>query len=392
MRWLYADPTSPTEAAYVQETIAAIDRWWQAFQGHAGDIAKACQRRTSFDLPRFMEDHLQAIHPELMWDFGPALKQPGERLVITPESQRHLRPMLRTLFERAPKVGGWEFYPYRPAETAEVVIESVKARVGVQIEGALVEPSLGPGNKVNLHYAFPKSKKLTDELAQQAAFVATEALMGEQVLDTWIGEIGLVEENGREAGHALDLTRTQATVAALIRGRLDQLPGLPRKDLSLNDDWTSVELEPPEAADDYQGRSDLVVATIREVALFEAIHCGLPFTSACFSRVGETFCYLKLDGADLGGMNLVDYRTPVEEALQAALAAAGGGCVMGGGSGLRYAYIDMALTEMKRATPLIRHVLAEHKAPTRSWLLFNDDDLAAEWIGAFRETEAPPGT
>lgn len=390
MRWLYADPNHPEEAANVQEKIAAIDRWWQAFQANLGDIAKVFKRRSDFDLPRFMEENLQAIDPDLMWEFGPALRQPGDRLVITPESQRHLRPLLRTLLERGPKIADWEFYPYRPAESAEMVLETVKARVGVKIEGALVEPSFGHGNKINLHYSFPKTKKLTEEMARQAAFVATEALMGEQVLDTWIGEIGLAESAEGNTSRALDLTRTQATVAALIRGRLDQLPATPRKDITQEDQWSSVELEPPEAAEDYEGRADLVVATIQDVALFEAIHCGLPFSSACFSKVGETFCYLKLDGAELGDANIVDFRTPIEEALNPALMAAGAGCVIGGGSGLRYAYIDLALTEVKRAAPVIRQVLAEHKAPTRSWLLFNDDDLAAEWIGIYRDTEAPP--
>jgi hypothetical protein len=34
--------------------------------------------------------------------------------------------------------------------------------------------------------------------------------------------------------------------------------------------------------------------------------------------------------------------------------------------------------------------LAEHKAPLRSWLLFHDDDYAAEWIGIYAHTPAPP--
>ena len=47
-----------------------------------------------------MEDTLQAIHPSLMWEYGNAVRGPGHRLVITPESRRFLRPMVRTIFER----------------------------------------------------------------------------------------------------------------------------------------------------------------------------------------------------------------------------------------------------------------------------------------------------
>jgi hypothetical protein len=70
-----------------------------------------------------MVDTLQAIHPSLMWEYGSAMRQPGHRLVITPESRRFLRPMVRTILERAPKIAGWEFYPYRLAETAELTPE-----------------------------------------------------------------------------------------------------------------------------------------------------------------------------------------------------------------------------------------------------------------------------
>jgi hypothetical protein len=392
MRWLYADPRNPEEAAFVKEKLAAIDRWWQAFQGQASHLEKIFkQRTTSFDLPRFMEDHLQVIDESLMWEFGQALRQPGQRLVITPESQRHLRPLVRTLLERAPKLPGWEFYAYRPAESAEMVADAVKARVGTKVEDVLVEASLGRAHKVNLHYTFPKPKKLDEETASQAAFVATETLMGEQVLDTWIGEIGLSESAASPSPRALDLPRAQATVAAVIRGVLDQLPAVPRQSIVQGQEWKSVELEPPEEADDYEGRSDVVVATIQDVELFEAIHCGLPFSSTCFSKVGETFCYLKLDGAELDSSKIVDFRAAIEEAINPALLDAKAGCVIGGGSGLRYAYIDLALTDIKRATPVLRQILAEKEVPARSWLLFNDDDLAAEWIAMHPETPPPPG-
>jgi hypothetical protein len=193
-----------------------------------------------------MEDTLQAIHPGLMWEYGNALRGPGHRLVITPESQRFLRPMVRTILERAPKLEAWEFYPYRPAETAEQTIETVKARVGVEITGAVIDAAVVPGRKVDLAFAFP-GHRFKDETAMQAAFVATETLMGEQVLDTWIGRIELL-----------------------------------------------------------------------------------------------------------------------------------------------YSYIDLALTDIKRAAPIIRKTLSHEQAPLRSWLLFHDDDYAAEWIGLYGQTPAPP--
>src|SRR5437773_4843875 len=224
MRWLFADPRNPQEAEHVRRKLAAIDGWWQAFQSKASDIDALFKRRSEWDLPRFMEDTLQAIHPALMWEFGSAMRQPGHRLIITPESQRWLRPVVRSILEKAPKITGWEFYPYRLAETAEQTIQAVEARVGVNITGALIDTSVAPGRKVVLYYSFPQLPDLDDETATHAALVATETLMGEQVLDTWIGTIDLLENKEASPNRLLPLERAQATVAALIHGALDQLP------------------------------------------------------------------------------------------------------------------------------------------------------------------------
>jgi hypothetical protein len=124
--------------------------------------------------------------------------------------------------------------------------------------------------------------------------------------------------------------------------------------------------------------------------LFQAFHSGHAFTSACHSRLHEVFCYLKLDAAEIEGGQIVEFRAKFEEALNPELVAAGlGGCI-GGGSGLRYAYIDLALTDVKRAAPILRKVLSEHGAPLRSWLLFHDDDYSGEWIGIYGQTPPPP--
>jgi len=390
MRWLFADPNQPEEAAHVREKIAAIDRWWQAFQANQSDIEKLHKRKSNFDLPRFMEDNLQAIHPHLMWEFGPAVRQEGHRLVITPENQRWLRPMVRTLLERAPKIPAWEFYPYRLAETSETSALAVKGRVGVDVGGALIDASVAPGRKVDLQFNFPRKKQLDHEAAMQAAFVTTETLMGEQVLDTWIGSIGVMEDEQAASGRPLPLDRAQATVAALIRGMLDQLPAKRIQDLPQPEKGAVLKLEPPEEADDYPARTDVIVASTPHVELFQAIHSGQPFASSCHSKWGELFCYLKLDAIDIPKEGIVGFRSTIEDALEPALRTAGVGCTIGGGSGLRYAYVDLALSDVKRATPIIRQTLAEHQAPIRSWLLFHDDDMAAEWIAIYSQTPSPP--
>src|SRR5262249_3097407 len=162
--------------------------------------------------------------------------------------------------------------------SVEQAIQTAKGRVAVDITGAQIDASVAPGRKIDLCFAFPDQDDLEQDAAMQAAFVATETLMGEQVLDTWIGAIDVLDEPPA-APRLLSLDRAQATVAALIRGSLDQLPTERTHDISADDNqWATVKLQPPEEADDYPGRSDLIFASTHDVELFQAMHSGQSFS------------------------------------------------------------------------------------------------------------------
>src|SRR5205807_8367784 len=116
MRWRFIDPQNRPEAAERNAVTAKIDSWWSEFQGKTDEIVALFSQKAKWDLPEWMAQHLQAIHASLMWEFGPPVRGIGHRLVITPESAHHLRPLVRAILERAPGLDGWEFYEYRLAE------------------------------------------------------------------------------------------------------------------------------------------------------------------------------------------------------------------------------------------------------------------------------------
>jgi hypothetical protein len=386
MRWLFADPANQDEAAAVRVKVAAIDHWWGEFQANQSKLENYLKRTTRWDFAAFMDEALLAVDSRLMYEFGTALEQSVNRLVITPQSARWLRPLVRTMLERAPKVAGWEFYAYRPAEAAATAIETVKTRAEADISGAVVSPSIAPGRKVDLTFHFP-GLELDEETGSQIAFTATEALLGEQVLDTWIGSIE-VSQSGPE--NALHVANAQIAVATLIRGLVERIPAERTPDIGAAAELPDVQLDPPEAAEDYSGRDDIVTASMSSVELLEAIYSGQSFTSACHSKVGESFCHLKLDVMELPEVERAAWTTQLASELNSALLAANAGCCFGTARGVRYAYVDLAITNLKQAVVVVRKVLAEQRAPLRSWLLFHDDDLAAEWIGIYRETPPPP--
>ncbi|HET6883237.1 MAG TPA: hypothetical protein VFI31_23910 [Pirellulales bacterium] len=363
-----------------------IANWWKAFESAAPRIV-AHFRQQDWDLPTWMQEHLGAVHPELMWEFGPAVRGQGHRLVITPETRRDLRPLVREMLRRAPAITGWEFYEYRLPEELSEASQSVQGRTSGNLNGVQVVASLGHFNLVDLKYNFPPDS-FDEQEAAGIAFVATESLLGEEVLDRWIGAIEV--EQGMAAERLIPLERLSEAVRSLIGEVCAALPDRPWHEADLDDAlWSALECE-REAADDYVGQEDLIAAiTVMPLMLQNALSNFL-FDSQRYSRFGERFCYLKIDGSS--GLEHSDFadRSEIEEAINAALRPTGLGSVVGGGTGLRYSYIELALTDIEAAWHSMSVVLSNGRLPKRTWLLFHDADLAAQWYGLYDDTPEPP--
>src|SRR5262249_11133337 len=134
---------------------------------------------------------LGAIHPKLMWEFGRAVRNGGHRLVVTPEAEHQLRPLVRIMLERAPAIPGWEFYEYRLAEDLESTQQTVECRTGVDVSEFKARVSRGDQQRIDVVFTSPTVADVEDAPANEAAFVATETLLGEHCLNNWVGTIGV---------------------------------------------------------------------------------------------------------------------------------------------------------------------------------------------------------
>jgi hypothetical protein len=388
VRWIYFND-NPQEAAEREAIVAKIDAWWRAFEGKVDDLRAHFKGKARWDLPRWMDDNLHPIHPKIMWEYGPAVRVDGHRLVLTPESAHELRPLVAKVLERAPSVPGWEFYGARLPEDLESTKATVEGRAAYDIDDFLVRVSVSDKRLIDLCYYSPRIEGAEDEAVFNAAFVATETLLGEHCLDRWVGaiEIGPMDEAPR---HAIRLDRLKETVDAAVESIRDQLPPTPHFEWAEGAKWTMWQLK-PEPADDFPGQADQFVGKSPNPAMWIAAHSGGPFYSERFTRCGETFCYLKVDGAEgLDDSEFAD-KGDIEDAVDEALMSRGLGCQIGGGMGLRYAYIDMALTDVPAAIAAVRERMQAGGLARRSWILFFDADLAGEWVGIYDDSPASPG-
>lgn len=388
-RWRFPDPSEERERA---DVLARIDAWWRAFAERSDAIDAYFKRGVDLDIPAFMSDTLQAIDDRLCWEYGPARTKDGHRLVITPESYRQLRPLVQVLLERAPRLPRWEYYAYRLSENVEDTLRTVRGRTEVDFAGTQVRVFQEGDSRINLEFHTPACRHPEDDGADGAALVAAETLVGEEVLDHWIGTITAVPFR-KGTSTLVPLDRVREAVDAAIAAALARLPSVPRylvdREGPNAPPWTSFTLNPPDL-EDYPGRSDLYVAISGHRDFWTEAHGRGIFSSRRHTRFDETFCYLKIDGAE--GLNEEKFpdRGAIEDAIDAKLRPAELGGTIGGGTGRRYSYVDLAVTEVEASLPILKQVLRAGDIPTRTWLLFFDDALTDEWVGIWDDTPPPP--
>ena len=366
-----------------------ISRWWAAFAETAPRIGRLFSHQEEWDLPEWMHEHLGAIHPDLMWEFGPAVEGDGHRLVITPEGRCELRPLVREILERAPRLDGWEFYEYRLPESLEEAALTVEGRVGGDIQGLQVHVCPGEFNCVDLiFHGFSDSDD--DDRRLALAYVAAETLLGEETLSRWVGVIDTSSQSN-EHGEPIGLERLRAEVDKAIESIKATRPNRPWHEVEIVDDtvWSLLEVK-SEEADEYPEQQDLMIAVTLFPIIVENVAARARFDSMRYSRFGETFCYLKIDHGGKQTASLVDVRKEIEDIVNTALRDRRLGALIGGGTGRRYSYVELALCEIDATWEQIRLVLQDRHLPTRTWLLFHDDDLRAEWRGLYDDTPAPP--
>jgi hypothetical protein len=383
--WRFGDPENEAWRAHRDRRLAAIDAWWDAFVAKRADFEAYFSQQAHWDLSDWMIAQLERVDPNLMWECGRGTGG-GYCLALTPEIARDVRPFVDTLIERAPKLPGWEFVSYRTADPAELLPARIDAR-GLRLpKNVFVDVSPGEGGVVAL--TFHARGFWSGSVDPAAALVAAEHLLGERVLDTWIGPVGV--GRGRGPRETVPLAELSEAVARAIDSLRSALPREPFAAIDAESAaWTTFEAR-PEDEGDAPRQQDLLFAMTLHPEMWAAAHAHRPFASERYSRHGETFCYVKVDGGGADPDQRLTQKTALHDAIDRALRGDGLGAAVGSGFGRRYDYVDLAIADLDRGLATVREVLARSELPDRTWILFFDAIYAREWVGVRGETPPPP--
>ncbi|MEM8884284.1 MAG: hypothetical protein AAGD14_09460 [Planctomycetota bacterium] len=387
MRFRFLQTGEAWDAAERNAALDRIDAWWKAFGATRETILRSFRGEAEWDLGDWMLDHLGAVDDELMWEFGPGIHK-EHRLVITPESARHLHPLVEVMLQRCPGYDDWEFYAARPRESAGHARAMIEARNLMALEGARVLATPTEECFVDLTFFSESFAGPEDNDAKGSAWVATGCIVGEETLDVWIGEIHVRHGDGRSEG-AVPLDAMQEAVDAAIERVRAQLPAEPLWKTLGPGTGTVWQLKPNER-DTYPRRTDLLTCRSCHNPLWTATNSGWVVDSRRYSRFEEIFAYVKMEGLGVLSGDHFEEKAAIEDALIAALTERELGAVIGGGTGLRYAYIDLALAKADEAIETAIHVLRERNIARNSWILFFDKRFEQEWVGIWEESPPPP--
>ena len=154
------------------------------------------------------------------------------------------------LFGEPQELDLWEFYTYRIPESVSAACSTVEGRTGLSVKDVNVAVALGEQNRIDLTWRWNRLPE-DEEEAFNAAFIATETLLGEEAVDRWVGVIQLADESTpAEPGQRfLPLDRLRPTFESLVESTRSQLPSEPYSALLEDDNWALMKLQPEEAYD-----------------------------------------------------------------------------------------------------------------------------------------------
>lgn len=395
MRWRFID--DDVSAKEKSQTQALIDAWWTSFLSNRDSFESAFKNKIApgSGVQASPPDvkALKAISEHLMWECSSPSAN-NYHLVITCEDQIELRSMVAEIIQRAPKLSNWTFAPYREAERAPLVAQCFEARFRDKVPSDLELTLLStPGNKINLDYRSARFKGKNDGEDITSCMMLSSILFGEEALEKWIGYILTSEIKLGWKTMLTRMTGKQKVSPDKYENWQREFIGIqsevsakrPQKYVAelLNPEdktWSVLGIKaesippgesPPERISWITQLPDVVLGKMN----------NLIFNSENFSEKGELFACLKSQqGAEnMDSLSEQEDRERFFDELNLELRNVDAGCAFGTGRGLVNRYWDVCLTDVSKAIPIMKTLVARRNQKDVQ-LIFYDNCLRDEYI------------
>jgi hypothetical protein len=171
-----------------------IEEFWNWFAGIAKFLASDIENRS---LIEDLDERMRALDPMLSWEIGPGSYELCQ-FVVSPNLDRDRRRNTQEIIALAPVIHGWEFHSARRPKDWDykLVMERSEGQEPLRLdtsEWGFVLLRYPDGSKEVLLQGNNLST-LADDERWQAAAIALESILGEDVLLDEINDFELVEQ------------------------------------------------------------------------------------------------------------------------------------------------------------------------------------------------------
>jgi hypothetical protein len=184
-------------------------KFWDWFRQVADVLAANVENAT---LIRELDRQVRSLDPKLSWEIGPGLSKPWQ-LVISPNLNRGLRETTREIVARAPLLPAWEFHAARQPKKWHYRLELGGDKMPIDASAWTFILIQYPDGS---HEVLLKGKDLpplSKSERWQAAAIALESILGEDMVIDRIDEFELVDElEPRFAGRERPIQRLREAV------------------------------------------------------------------------------------------------------------------------------------------------------------------------------------
>jgi hypothetical protein len=147
-------------------------------------------------LTREVNRELDKVDPELAWEMGPGKKQPF-LLTISGEGDPRLREIADLMIRLAPDdLDEWELYAARPARPAPSVVRLPESGEKFStVEWKFVPLEHLASGRLDLVIIDDQLARAEHETALKAVSLYLDQFLGEDTVETWIGEFRVESTN-----------------------------------------------------------------------------------------------------------------------------------------------------------------------------------------------------
>jgi hypothetical protein len=169
--------------------LEAISEFWRWFADSAERLKNLYSTNQMESLMREINREIDKVEPELAWEMGPGKKKPY-LLTISGEGDPRLRELADLIIQLAPAdLEGWELYAARPPRPAPRIVRLPESgEVFETVDWKFIPLEHPKSGRLDLVIVDDQLVRSDRETALKAVSLYLDQLLGEDTVETWIGE------------------------------------------------------------------------------------------------------------------------------------------------------------------------------------------------------------